>query len=220
MGGKTVARRGYVISIIAAVLLILCIIGVTAVKLHNIDIVVVDRFFVDGSIQLQYHNAVPMWVDRVFPIMVILPVVALLISIIFIITGSGKKWRKVLLTVVIILVYLISGLIGIFVDSFYREKIKGFDGRDYSPQYYEFEDEGRRIVIRENCWELWASGATVFQINDDNRMLEIGSFSTEEYLNQGNYDLTWQDDGIVIGYQSDDGGTMREEFFRWIWRRQ
>lgn len=73
---------------------------------------------------------------------------------------------------------------------------------DYHPQYYEFTNNGKTIVIEEKSFLLKGNG-TIYQIENNNAASIIGEFSTDDGgRNYGNYDIQWNDSYVEITYHT------------------
>ena len=81
------------------------------------------------------------------------------------------------------------------------------DRNIYSPDYYEYSNNGQTIVICEESFLLGGWG-TVYLINDNRTADEVGSFGTDDgHRNGGKYEIEWYDNSAVIHYY--DGNDMR-----------
>lgn len=119
---------------------------------------------------------------------------------------------KIFLNLFLLFVTMITSLLLMvcFDESF-------FDS-DYYPEYYEFSNENRKIVVCEESW-LLAGFGSVYQIDSDNTAWRIGTFTTDDgYRNGGNYQINWTDDGITLTYNDGTGIGEKhysESFFTW-----
>ena len=166
------------------------------------------QYYRDGIAVTEMTQGVPSWVDIVFSVCFMADVIAGLASWIFVILDKAINRRKILKRVLIMFpvgaVFFFISLLGISCVNTYRGEADGSNfASKYSPEYYEYCQDDKRIVVCEYSWLLGGFGS-VYQITPDDRMIEIGQFGTDDgYRNHGKYDIKWEEDGISLTYTYD-----------------
>ena len=143
-----------------------------------------------------------------------------IISSLIVLIGRRKSkvlvGGKILLNILLLFVTIITS--GLLFLSYEDSSLLASDA-EYSPKYYDFSNENRKIVICETSYLLGGWGS-VYQIYDDNTAWCIGKFYTDDgYRNNGKYQINWTDDGITVIY--DDGSGLgkkhySEKSFGWV----
>ncbi len=123
----------------------------------------------------------------------------------------GKKIAKRILLILAVSILCVGmfGLGNVMVVGVWGEE-------DYEPAYYEYTHGQRTIVVKETSFLLYGGG-TIYQIDDDKKAFEIGSFQTDDGgRNHGNYTINWQDEYADITYHTfatqDSMETIRVRF--------
>lgn len=105
------------------------------------------------------------------------------------------------------------GLVCLYMISFSDSAVFGLFGNDFDPEWYEFSDGQRTIVIEEESFLLGGWG-TIYPIKENGTAVVIGSFSTDDGLrNKGTYEIKWFEDGAEITYLFDPGGPRTETVY-------
>ena len=114
---------------------------------------------------------------------------------------KAHRTRNIIISIVLIPVSVV-------IIFFSKTIVVGFEN-DYGAEYFEFEDEDRKVVICEESWEQSGWG-TIYQVEEDGTAYIIGEFVTDDgYRNNGEYDWEWNEDGVNIRYKFDDSGEYR-----------
>jgi len=89
--------------------------------------------------------------------------------------------------------------------------------KGYSPEFYEFSNGVRTIVICESSW-LLGGWAEVYQIYEDGTAWCIGKLSTDDgYRNEGDYEVVWQEDGVTLIHKADSyRDNLYECYCAWV----
>ncbi len=145
---------------------------------------------------------------RLPPVWCVLSVAAfliqtLLVTILLIIDAKNKSDVKKdalittiggLLCLVLCFVPASVGVFSVFVDYVLSE-----------PKCYEFNNDKNKIIIKESTSSTNGT-REVYYFNTDGTVDLIGSFSVYDgYRSEGKYDLTWENDSVIVGYDTGRG---------------
>lgn len=169
-----------------------------------------ENFFYNGE-KIIYTPNESIFV-KIADIIFIVDLFALLFSNVMLIVGKIKDKIKIFskfalnfLTAVLLFIGF-----GLFYNN-YEDDFQPFSS-DYSPQFYEFENNSHKIVICEKSWLLGGFG-DVYQVYNDNTAWKIGSFTTDDgYRNNGDYKIKWSEGGADITYNDGNKNECTKHF--------
>ncbi|MBQ8780592.1 MAG: hypothetical protein IJZ72_02800 [Oscillospiraceae bacterium] len=122
-----------------------------------------------------------------------------LIEIVLLVKNKAMSFGKVLLSLILL-------IFSVLCVSFSAICIGGLIN-EYYPDYYEFSNNGKQIVVCEESYLLSGWG-TIYQIDSSGIAVQVGSFGTDDgYRNGGDYEIEWFSNYALIHYY--DGNNMR-----------
>lgn len=122
-----------------------------------------------------------------------------LVEIVLLVKNRAVSFGKILLSLILL-------IFSVLCVSFSAICIGGLIN-EYYPDYYEFSNNGKQIVICEESYLLGGWG-TVYQIDSSGIAVQVGSFGTDDgYRNGGDYEIEWFQNYALIHYF--DGNNMR-----------
>ena len=180
------------------------------------------KYYRDGVVSTEIASGIPSQVDGIFVVGSLADAAIGIACWVLLILDKKVNKRKIRTRVLIMIptgvLLILILLLGLGSVGYYRGEADGSNfASKYSPEYYEYCHDDKRIVVCEYSWLLGGWG-TVYQVGPDDRMTQIGRFGTDDgYRNQGEYDIKWEEDGISLTYTYDPNASEpdKEIFCNW-----
>lgn len=146
------------------------------------------------------------WFSRIADLLLLLVLCGVAVVTVLCII-SKIKWKEAV--AVRLLVSWVVGVACLFMIVFGDAAAVGMARReDFGPKCYTFTDGRHTMVIEETSY-LFSVNGTVYQVQDDNTAVVIGTFGTK-LRNRGAYQIEWFENGAQITYLFAHDGTRTE----------
>lgn len=146
------------------------------------------------------------WFSRIADLLLLLVLCGVAVVTVLCII-SKIKWKEAV--AVRLLVSWVVGVACLFMIVFGDAAAVGMARReDFDPKCYTFTDGRHTMVIEETSY-LFSVNGTVYQVQDDNTAVVIGTFGTK-LRNRGAYQIEWFENGAQITYLFAHDGTRTE----------